>query len=60
MRVNNIKRSGSCKNLQHRSKLIKDFADPEKCYIDSYYYCDHFKKRISKSYCNGCVYYNKL
>jgi hypothetical protein len=55
-----IKRTGVCQNLRHKSQLVKDYADPDRCYNDSYYYCEHFKKRITKRYCMNCKYYNKL
>ena len=55
-----IKRTGQCKNLFHKSQLVTDFSEPDRVYSDSYYFCDHFKKRITKKFCSNCKFYNRL
>lgn len=50
----------SCIELKRFSQLVKDMTGANNNYIDTYYFCSNFKKRIKKCYCINCKFYKPL
>ena len=49
-----------CLSLVHKSQLIKNHSDGSDAYVDSFYFCNHFQKKITKKYCHNCTFYKPL
>lgn len=49
-----------CIELKRFSQVIKDITGGNNNYIDTYYFCSVFKKRIKRNHCLNCKFYNPL